>query len=112
MTPEQRRRAGRAVAERIREMNATISAVARAARVDPGTLWGLIGGRTWPRDAIQTRIEEALGWDLGEILVRAAIDGPILDQWLRLRCLEGNSLLRSRSAYHRLHRVNDFVKKR
>lgn len=72
MTPEQRRRAGLAVTERIESMSATPSAVARSAGISPNTLLALAHGKRWPSDEIQGRIESKLGWPGGEILRRAA----------------------------------------
>jgi hypothetical protein len=71
MTPEQRRRAGQAVASRIKEMQASPVSVARAAGIDPKTLRNLIDGRAWPTNATQGRIEEVLRWRQGELTARA-----------------------------------------
>lgn len=90
MNDAQRRRAGRAVADRIREIDATVTGVARDARIAPGTLWSLIAGRTWPRDAAQSRLEAVLGWEDGEILTRAALEPWLLNLWLRSRCVQSN----------------------
>lgn len=80
MTPEQRRRAGRAVAERIAAMSATPTAIARTARVSPNTLLAVIRGQRWPSDEVQARIEDALGWRSGGLTVRAVrggVDGAL-----------------------------------
>ena len=62
ITPEQRQRAGRAVAGRIAEMRSTPAAVARAAGVDPKTVRSLINGTHWPCDETQSRVEAVLRW--------------------------------------------------
>jgi transcriptional regulator with XRE-family HTH domain len=71
-TIEQRRkRAGLAVQARIAALHVTATDIARLAGVDPKTIRGLINGTSWPRTSTQARIEEALGWDEGEIVRRA-----------------------------------------
>lgn len=80
MTPEQRRRAGRAVAERIAAMSATPTAIAHRAGVSPKTVTALIRGETWPTDAVQERLEAAMGWRPGALVVRSVrggIDGAL-----------------------------------
>lgn len=72
MDDEQRRRAGQAVTERIRERGATVPAVARASRTDAKTLRRLMSGETTPRVSTQRAIEKALDWPPGEIERRGA----------------------------------------
>lgn len=71
MTPEQRRRAGLAVARRIAEMRESRAAIARAAGVDQKTLRDVIQGRRWPTEPVQVRIERVLRWREGEFCARA-----------------------------------------
>lgn len=61
--------------DQIAAMSATPSAMARAAGVSPSTLLALIHGERWPSDEVQYRIEEALGWRPGAIVVRAVRGG-------------------------------------
>lgn len=75
MTPEQRQRAGRAVADRIAEMAATLTTVARAADISPKTLRAVIQGQRWTTDAVQSRLEAVLRWREGEIAARAIRGG-------------------------------------
>lgn len=75
MTPEQRRRAGKAVEHRIAEMNATLTTVATAAAVSPKTIRSVINGEHWPTDAVQSGIESALRWREGELHARSVQDG-------------------------------------
>lgn len=82
MTPEQRHRAGRAVEQRIKEMHATPTAVARAAGIDPKTVRALIRGDHWPGDAIQERLERVLRWRPGALQacsVRGSMAGSMED---------------------------------
>lgn len=74
MTPEQRRRAGDAVAQRITEMRSSIPAVARKAGVDPTTVRSLVRGARWPNTSSRLRIADALEWPPGEIARRALVD--------------------------------------
>lgn len=71
MTPEERRRAGLAVSERCDDRGLSHAEIAKAARIDRRTLEALISGRQWPRVEVRGRIEDALGWERGEILRRA-----------------------------------------
>lgn len=71
VTPEERRRAGATVKERLADRGLSRAEVARSARIDPRTLNGLISGRQWPRVEVRARIEKALDWERGEILRRA-----------------------------------------
>lgn len=73
MTPEQRQRAGRAVADRIAEMAATPSSVARAAGVHVKTVRSAIRGDHWPTDAVQSLVETVLQWPEGELAMRAVM---------------------------------------
>lgn len=80
MTPEQRRRAGKAVDDRIGEMASNPTAVARAAHVDPKTVRSLISGEHWPSDAVQERLERVLRWRPGGLharSVRGGTDGAL-----------------------------------
>jgi len=71
MTREQKERAGRAIAERVAEMQESMTAVAHAARIAPTTLRSIVRGKRWPTDAVQAQIEAALRWRPGEMTVRA-----------------------------------------
>lgn len=101
MTPEQRLRAGRAVAARLAETQSTPPALARAAGVAPNTIRALIRGDRWPRPDTRERIVVALGWPRGE-LVRRALDGEVaqlstadllLEVLRRVELLEGATKL-------------------
>lgn len=72
MTPEEKRRAGRAVASRIAWLRTTVPAVARQAGVDPKTIRSLISGDTWPTARTRERINSALDWPRGELARRAS----------------------------------------
>lgn len=85
MTPEQRRRAGRAVAARIAEMNATPTSIARAAEVSAATVRALIKGTHWPTDHVQDQIEMALRWRRGEIHARSVGGDGQLDGFTDLQ---------------------------
>lgn len=69
-TPEEQRRAGKAVAEQIENTGRTAAEVARVAGIDVKTLRALLTGARWPRAQVRNRIEEALGWPRGEIARR------------------------------------------
>lgn len=71
VTPEQKRRAGAAVSERIADRGLSRPDVARAAHIDPRTLTRFIAGEQWPRTEVRARIENVLGWAAGEIQRRA-----------------------------------------
>jgi transcriptional regulator with XRE-family HTH domain len=71
MNAEQRSRAGRAVADRIAEMNAATTTVARAAGVSPKTLRSLMHGDRWPTNTVQAAIEAVLRRRPGEIAAYA-----------------------------------------
>jgi hypothetical protein len=60
-------------------MAATAATVARAAGIHPKTVRGLISGKHWPTDAVQSSIEAVLGWREGEIVARAAGESGSLD---------------------------------
>lgn len=75
VTPEQHQRAGRAIAAQIAAMASTPTAIARRAKVSPSTLLALIHGTRWPSDDVQERVETALGWRPGAIVVRAVRGG-------------------------------------
>lgn len=80
MTPEQRERAGHAVEARIADMASTPTALAHRAGVSPKTVTALIRGQRWPTEAVQGRIERALGWRPGALVVRAVrggLDGAV-----------------------------------
>lgn len=84
MTPEQRKRAGAAVAARIREMHWTVRKVATDAGVGEATLRRLMAGRTWPQQHTRDRIGSAIGWPPGEIARRATADGETdFQEWMR-----------------------------
>lgn len=84
VTPEQRQRAGRAVALRISDMGTTVTAVARAAGVAPNTVRAFMNGERWPHRDTRCRLNEALGWPEGEIQ-RRGIDGDgCLDEFTLL----------------------------
>lgn len=72
---EQRRRAGRAVENRIAELGATQEAVAKAAGVSLRTLHSVIHGEHWPTNAVRSRLEPVLRWRESEITRRALGDG-------------------------------------
>jgi predicted transcriptional regulator len=76
VTPEQRKRAGRAIAVRIEETHTTPAAIARAAGVDPKTVRSLIRGDHWPTDDVQERLEKALDWQPGQIHMCSVRDAP------------------------------------
>jgi transcriptional regulator with XRE-family HTH domain len=76
MNASQKQRAGRAVAQRIAQMNATPTTVARAAGISPKTLRALMQGERWPTDAVQQQIESVLRWRNGELVMRA-VQGDI-----------------------------------
>lgn len=67
----QRRRAGRAVDNRIKAMQRTRAGVARAAGIDVKTLRSIIRGERWPSDDAQARLEAVLRWRDGEMTVQA-----------------------------------------
>jgi transcriptional regulator with XRE-family HTH domain len=66
-TEEQRKAAGRALEKRIGELRLTRTQVAQGAKVDVQTVSALIEGRRWPQLGSRTRIEEAVGWDVGHL---------------------------------------------
>lgn len=80
-TPEQRRRAGRAVAARIADLQTSVAEVARRAQIDPRTLRTLANGTRWPRAAVRARITDALHWPAGEITRRAIGGRPGLSDY-------------------------------
>lgn len=71
VTPEQRRRAGAAVAARIAQLRATAAGTARSADIHPKTLRAIIRGDRWPTDTVQSQLERALRWHEGELAVHA-----------------------------------------
>ncbi|MDT4938614.1 MAG: hypothetical protein QOG80_2285 [Pseudonocardiales bacterium] len=71
VTPEERLRAGGAVAQRIADQSMSFGAVTDAAGIDPKTLRSLITGARWPTAAVQAAIEAAIDWHPGEIMRRA-----------------------------------------
>jgi transcriptional regulator with XRE-family HTH domain len=79
MTPEERRRAGGAVAERMKELGLTAPRLAEKARVDPTTVRALITGTRWPRDDTRERITAALDWPPEEISRRVLAGRVPLD---------------------------------
>lgn len=56
-------------------MASTPTAIAHRARVSPNTLLALMRGDRWPSDELQERIEVALGWRPGALVVRAVRGG-------------------------------------
>jgi predicted transcriptional regulator len=74
VTPEQRRRAGLAVAARLRELNKTVPEVARHAGISPSTIRSLINGEHWPNPRTVESVHRVLGWPDDELL-RRALDG-------------------------------------
>jgi hypothetical protein len=71
VTPEERARAGRAVAQRIADLSLTFTAVTSSAGIDPKTLRGIVTGARWPTAGVRVRVERALDWPPGEIMRRA-----------------------------------------
>lgn len=67
MTPEERRRAGRLVAARIKELGMTTPALAEKAGVDATTVRALIKGVRWPQARTWERLDPVLGFDPGEV---------------------------------------------
>jgi hypothetical protein len=74
VTPEERARAGRAVAQRIADLSLTFTAVTATAGIDPKTLRGIVSGARWPTAGVRVRVEQALDWPPGEILRRAGAE--------------------------------------
>lgn len=74
VTPQERARAGRIVAERAELLGMTQVVLARRAGVDRKTLRALIAGNRWPTVTVRGRLEDVLEWPRGEIL-RQARDG-------------------------------------
>jgi transcriptional regulator with XRE-family HTH domain len=70
MTPEERRRAGGAVAERMQELGMTVQETADKAGLDPRTVRRLLAGETWPRDETRRRILAALDLPSGQLVRR------------------------------------------
>jgi DNA-binding XRE family transcriptional regulator len=62
-----RREVGEIVSQRRNELQRDAADLARSAEVDPKTLQSLERGERWPRDRSRSRIEEALGWQLGSL---------------------------------------------
>lgn len=56
-------------------MAATPTAIARTAGVSPKTVTALIRGEHWPTDAVQERLEAAMGWRPGALVTRAVRGG-------------------------------------
>lgn len=86
MTPEERRRAGRAVEDRMTELGLNAAQVQAQAPVDNKTLASLIRGERDTSTAVRGRIEKVLGWPAGEIARRGRGEGaedgrPPLEQY-------------------------------
>lgn len=67
MTPEERRRAGRLVAAKIKEMGLSVPAFAGKAGVDPTTVRAMLKGERWPQQRTLDALTDALGLPEGEI---------------------------------------------
>jgi transcriptional regulator with XRE-family HTH domain len=78
-TAEQRRRASRAVRERMNDLGLTVPKLARAAGVDQSTIRALLACQRWPRAATRQAINHALGWPMGELGRRAASPPDLRD---------------------------------
>lgn len=76
MTPEQRERAGRAVAARMHRRGLTAAALARTSSVSERTIRRLVRGERWPTADVRNSIEEALDWKRGTILRHAGDPAP------------------------------------
>lgn len=76
MTPDERARAGGAVAERMKELELTTVQLAQKAGLDPGTVRSVITGRHWPTEATREKIAAALGWEVGDV-ARHAMSGHL-----------------------------------
>jgi transcriptional regulator with XRE-family HTH domain len=76
MTPEERRRAGGAVAERMQELGLTAVQLAAKAGLDPSTVRAVLDGRRWPTERTRSRLAAALGWEVGEV-ARRALSGHV-----------------------------------
>lgn len=70
MTPEERRRAGGAVAERMKELGLTAPRLAEKAGVNVSTVRALINGRRTLHDATRSAINTALDWPDEELARR------------------------------------------
>lgn len=88
MTPEQRKRAGQAVAERLDQLGMTVPQLAAAAQVHPSTIRALLHGARWPADRTRDRLTAALQWPRGEIARRAVQDSEPLSRFTALDLLE------------------------
>ena len=75
MTPEERKRAGRAVRERMLELGMNASDVQQLAPVDNKTLGAVIEGTRSANIKTLGKIERVLGWDPGEIERRGRAAG-------------------------------------
>lgn len=77
MTPDERRRAGRAVEQRMTDLGCTIAELAHKAGVDRKTVRALIAGRPTSTRTRQA-VAKALDWPPGEMLRRAVLTTPIV----------------------------------
>lgn len=80
MTPDERARAGGAVAERMKQLGLTTVQLAQKAGLDPGTVRSVIAGRRWPTEATREKIADALGWEVGDVARRAMSGHLALEQ--------------------------------
>lgn len=78
MTTAERLRVGNAVATRMTELDLTAAELARRAGVDPTTVRALVKGSRWPNPSTRQKLAEALGWELGDTLRAAAIQGYVV----------------------------------
>lgn len=69
-----RRKAGRAVAERMAQLHLSVPLVAEIAHVDATTLRRLLRGDVWPQEDTRRRIAVALRWPPAEIARIAETD--------------------------------------
>lgn len=67
MGPDERRRAGEAVGNRMRELGLTVSELARMTQLDQRTIRRIISGETWPREETRQRIVASLGMSPGQL---------------------------------------------
>lgn len=73
MTPEERARAGAAIAERMTELGLTVRTLADKADVSQPTVRYLLRGERWPYQETRAKLNDALDWPPGEIQRRALV---------------------------------------
>jgi transcriptional regulator with XRE-family HTH domain len=66
LMPDEQRRAGRAVADRMAELGMSVAELAEKAGVDPTTVRAFLAGRRWPHASTRAKVARALGWKLGD----------------------------------------------